>query len=131
MQICRTTCSVREDKLCPPSPSKSSFARSNSSVSGHKKGVFRLCPTRLAPFLAPSRASPPLNPARGPGSAVSSLTGSGRSLVFLNFQQKSRHSDHVKKNNFLGCVARFQTSKWQRTVNEELVTDYPVYIVTP
>ena len=32
-------CSVREDKLCPPSLSKSSFAHSNSSV-GTQKGVF-------------------------------------------------------------------------------------------
>jgi len=38
----RTTCSVREDKLCPPSLNKSSFARSNSSV-GTQKGVFRPC----------------------------------------------------------------------------------------
>jgi len=26
-KLCRTTCSVREDKLCPPSLSKSSFDR--------------------------------------------------------------------------------------------------------
>ena len=34
----RTTCSVREDKRCPTSLSKSSFARSNSSV-GTQKGL--------------------------------------------------------------------------------------------
>jgi len=38
-KLSRMTCSVREDKLCPPSLSKSSFARSNSSV-GTQKGVF-------------------------------------------------------------------------------------------
>ena len=37
-KLSRTTCSVREDKLCPPSLSKSSFARSNSSV-GTQKGL--------------------------------------------------------------------------------------------
>ena len=35
-------CSVREDKLCPPLLSKSSFAPSNSSV-GTQKGFLRLC----------------------------------------------------------------------------------------
>ena len=34
----RTTYSVREDKLCPPSLSKSSFACSNSSIRTQKKG---------------------------------------------------------------------------------------------
>ena len=36
--ICRTTCSVKEDKLCPPSLSKS-FVHSNSSVGTQKKGI--------------------------------------------------------------------------------------------
>jgi len=36
-KLCRRTCSVREDKLCPPSLSKSSFARNNSSVGTQKK----------------------------------------------------------------------------------------------
>ena len=39
-KLSRTTCSVREDKLRPPSLSKSSFARSNSFV-GTQKKVFR------------------------------------------------------------------------------------------
>ena len=37
-KLCRTTCSVREDKLCPPSLSKSSFARIATRPSGYTKG---------------------------------------------------------------------------------------------
>ena len=40
-KLCRTTCSVNEDKLCPPSLSKSSFARSNSSVGTPKRFLDR------------------------------------------------------------------------------------------
>ena len=36
-KLSRTTWSVREDKLCPPSLSKSSFARSNSFVGTQKR----------------------------------------------------------------------------------------------
>jgi len=42
-QLYQTTYSMRQDKLCPPLLSKSSFARSNSSV-GTQKGFFRQCP---------------------------------------------------------------------------------------
>jgi len=41
-KLSRTTCSVMEDKVCSPSLSKSSFARSNSSV-GTQKGVDVIC----------------------------------------------------------------------------------------
>ena len=42
LQALSDACSVRADKLCPPSLSKSSFARSKSSV-GTQKRVFRPC----------------------------------------------------------------------------------------
>ena len=37
-KFCRTTCSVRENKLCPASLTKSFFTRSNSSVGTEKNG---------------------------------------------------------------------------------------------
>ena len=59
VELCRsrfrmrfTTCSVTEDKLCPPSLSKSSFACSNSSV-GTQKGF--LGPAALSSIARISR----------------------------------------------------------------------------
>ena len=59
-KLSRMTCSVREDKLCPPSLSKSSFARSNSSDGNpgqEVKGIGLGCPPEVESYLTRLRLS--------------------------------------------------------------------------
>ena len=87
-KLSRTTCSVREDKLCPPSLSKSSFARSKSSVLTQKR-VFRPCRGLITAFPEESANRLVLKFCRGRPIGLMQLQYTGQSFTAVSNFTKS------------------------------------------